>query len=240
MKKILLLSLVILAIHSGMARGQAALLVLIFGEKAASENFYFSLKVGANYSIINGYDEGKNRLGANFGLINNIRINDRFYLTPEFLPLSSRGISDVPILSTGNPDLDSLLIDPSYHDRKLSYLDIPVLVRMNLGKRWSISAGPQFSLLTKAVDTYKSSPINDVILTTELDIKDAIVSVDVAAVIDLSLMLAAPKNGKGVNLYVRFTQGFIDILKENEGDRYTHSVIQFGASFPFIGTPEKD
>ena len=55
-------------LFSGTASGQAALLVLIFGEKAATENFHFSLKAGVNYSIINGYEEGTNRIGANFGL----------------------------------------------------------------------------------------------------------------------------------------------------------------------------
>ncbi len=84
MKRILLLVTLLLTINTAYVRGQAALLVLIFGEKAASENFYFSL-------------------------INNIKLSESFYLTPEFLALSPRGVKNVEVLTTGSPDLDDLL-----------------------------------------------------------------------------------------------------------------------------------
>lgn len=238
MKKYLLISLLILIIGSGVVRGQAALLVLIFGEKAATENFHFSLKAGINYSMIHGYNEGTNRIGANFGLINNIRLNDRFTLAPEFLPLSQRGIKDVPILTTGDPELDELLGDPSSTDRKLSYIEIPVLLKVKLSDRFSISAGPQVSFLTGATDTYKSNPVNDVVLTTEIDIQENINTVDVGFVADITFVLSEPKNGKGANIYLRYSKGFIDLVKDNPGDAYTQSMIQFGMSFPFVEKTE--
>ncbi len=234
MKRILLISSVLIAILPGVARGQAALLVLIFGKKAATENFHFSLKAGLNYSIINGYDEGNNRIGANFGLINNIRLTDRLTLTPEFLPLSGRGIKNIPVLTTGDPNLDSLLIHPSSTDRKLSYIDIPVLLKIKLSKRFSVSAGPQFSYMTGATDIYESSPINGAVLTTEVDIRDVLNRIDVSAVVDVMFMVSEPKNGKGLNLYLRFSQGFIDIVKDNPGNPFTNTTLQFGIALPFV------
>ena len=230
--------MVLLICFSGVAMGQAALLVLIFGEKAATENFHFSLKAGVNYSIINGYDQGTNRIGGNFGLVNNIKLSERLSLTPEFLPLSGRGIKNVPVITTGDQDLDSLLIDPTSTDRKLSYIDIPVLLKIKLCKRFSVSAGPQISYMTGATDIYKSSPINGTILTTELDIRDALNRVDVSAVVDLMFMVSEPKNGKGLNIYLRFSQGFMDIVKENTGERFTNTTIQFGAALPFVENAE--
>lgn len=238
MKKILIISFIFLTTLSGIASGQAALLVLIFGEKAATENFHFSLKIGMNYSIINGYDEGTNRIGGNFGLINNIKLTEKFSLTPEFLALSSRGIKDVPVLLTGNPDLDDLLVDHSSTDRKLNYIDIPILIKYKLSPRFSLSVGPQLSFLTGAKDIYKSTPLEDVLLTTELDIKDALTSVDLAAAIDLTYIVVEPVNGKGVNLFIRFTQGFIDIAKDNPDIRLTNTTIQFGGAFPFVEKPK--
>jgi len=235
MKRYIYTFIILLGLSSGIVRGQAALLVLIFGEKAATENFYFSLKLGVNYSIIHGYEDGKNALSLNFGLVNNIKLTEKLSLIPEFLPLSSRGIKDVPLLSTGDPNLDDLLVDPESSDRKLSYIDIPVLLKVKLGDRFRISAGPQVSILTGATDTYMSSPIDGTVLTTELDIKSEINSIDAGAVIDLEYILAPPKGGKGINLYVRYYKGFIDLLKENSGDRFTTSMIQFGATFPFVG-----
>ena len=239
MRKFPILISLLLVVGTGSARGQAALLVLIFGEKAASENFYFSLKVGVNYSMINGVEEGSYRWGANFGLVNNIKLSERFVLTPEFLALSPRGVKDVPVLTTGIPELDDLLEGPISSDRKLSYIDIPVLLKMKLGKRWGVSAGPQFSFLTGAVDTYKSTPSSGTSLTTELDIKDAIAKMDVGATLNLTCMVSEAFAGKGMNLFVRFTQGFVDLTIEEGTDRHTSSPFQFGASFPFIETPDE-
>ena len=137
-----------ITMSAGLVHGQAALLVLIFGDKVASENFYFSLKAGANFSTIHGLEGGEYRWGPNFGLVNNIRINDRFYLMPEFLPLSTRGIKEIPVENTNIPGLDELLEQPESMDRTLSYIDIPILLRANLGERLSVSAGPQISILT--------------------------------------------------------------------------------------------
>ncbi|MCK5068659.1 MAG: PorT family protein [Bacteroidales bacterium] len=234
MKKYILTSLLFLILSSAAVQGQAALLVLIFGDKVATENFYFSLKLGATYSIIHGYEDGKNAMSLNFGLVNNIRLTDNLSLIPEFLPLSSRGIKDVPLLTTGDPDLDDLLVDPESSDRKLNYIDIPVLLKVKLSDRFSISAGPQISFLTGATDTYKSSPIDDVILTAELDIKSEINTIDASAVIDFEYILVPPRGGKGINIYVRYSKGFVDLVKENSGTKYTTSLIQFGATFPFV------
>ena len=139
------------------------------------------------------------------------------------------------LLSTGDPNLDDLLVDPESSDWKLSYIDIPVLLKVRLGDRFRISAGPQVSILTGATDTYMSSPIDGTVLTTELDIKLEINTIDAGAVIDFEYILAPTKGGKGINLYVRYYKGFIDLLKENSGDRFTTSMIQFGATFPFVG-----
>jgi hypothetical protein len=234
MKKQIVVSLLFLLLAAPGVRGQAALLVLIFGDKAATENFHFSLKLGVNYSIIHGYEEGNNGVGLNFGLVNNIRLTERLSLIPEFIPVAARKITDVPVLTTGNPDLDDLLVEVKSTNRKLNYIDIPVLLKVKVSDRFSISAGPQISFLTSAEDTYSSGPIEGVVLTTRLDIKPAIKGVDAGAVIDLEYILVHPKGGKGINLFLRYNKGFVNLLKEPDGTSYTTSMIQFGATFPFV------
>ena len=66
--KSIILSILFVGFTSTAVHGQAALLVLLFGDKVASENFYFSLKAGANYSNINNLDNAKTDWGLNFGL----------------------------------------------------------------------------------------------------------------------------------------------------------------------------
>lgn len=234
MKKIILILIPLLFLSAGLIRGQAALLVLIFGEKAATENFHFSMKLGVNYSIIHGYDEGKNGISLNFGVVNNIRMNDRFTLLAEFLPLAARSVREFPVETTGSLSLDDLLVEVESTDRKLSYIDIPVLLKVRLSDRFSISAGPQLSLLTNAVDIYRSSPVSGAVLTTELDIKSALRKVDAGAVIDLMYILVPPKGGKGINLFARYAKGFVGLVKDTSAPRYTTSMIQIGATFPFV------
>jgi len=237
-RRSLVIGAMLMFLATGISRGQAALLVLIFGEKAATENFHFSMKLGMNYSIIHGYDEGKNGISLNFGVVNNIRLNDRFTLLAEFLPLSARKVTDVPVLTTGDPDLDSLLMDVNSTDRKLQYLDIPILMKVKLSKRFSISAGPQISFLTGATDTYRASPLEGADLISEIDIKSGISSVDIAGVIDLMYILVPPKGGKGINLFLRYSKGFRDISSRVDTPRHTASLIQVGATFPFVQRTE--
>lgn len=240
MKRYLFVSLFILLMASPAVKGQAALLALIFGDKAATENFHFSLKLGVNYSIIHGYEEGRNAFSFNFGLVNNIKLTERLSLIPEFIPAASRKIMDVPVLTTGNPNLDDLLVDVEYADRKLNYIDIPVLLQVKLSDRFSISAGPQISFRTKATDTYRSSPIDGATLNTELDIKSAIKAIDAGAVIDLECILVHNKGGKGVNLFLRYNKGFLNLVKEPGDTKFTTSMFQLGATFPFLGKPSID
>ena len=234
MKRILFVSLFLLLLSSAAMKGQAALLVLIFGEKAATENFHFSLKLGVNYAIIHGLEEGDNAASLNFGLVNNIRLTERLTLVPEFIALAPRQMKNVPVITTGNPDLDDLLVEVESADRRLSYIDIPVLLKYHVNDRFSVSAGPQISFLTGATETYKSVPIEDVRLTTEVDIKSDVNKFDVGATLDLMYILAQPTGGKGVNLFLRYTKGFINLARDTEVGKYTSSMIQLGATFPFV------
>ena len=129
-----------LLLSTSMVKGQAALLVLIFGDKAATENFHFSLKLGMNYAIIHGIEDGDYATSLNFGLVNNIRLSDRLSLVPEFIPLAPRQMKNVPVVTTGNPDLDDLLVEVESADRRLNYIDIPVLLKVKLNDRFSASA----------------------------------------------------------------------------------------------------
>jgi hypothetical protein len=91
------------------AHGQAALLVLLFGDKVATEKFHFGLKIGGNLATLSGIDDGSYNAGLNFGLAASLKLNDKLFLAPEFLPVSRKGMKDIPPLITGNAELDALL-----------------------------------------------------------------------------------------------------------------------------------
>ena len=123
--------------------GQAGLLVLIFGDKVASENFYLSIDGALNISTLPGLDEYSANLGVNYGLGVHIRLSDKWFLKPEFKPLSRKGATKVnPITSvSGDFTIDETKI-------KMNYLDFPILLQYNITPKLFVSAGPQISFVT--------------------------------------------------------------------------------------------
>jgi Outer membrane protein beta-barrel domain len=220
------------------AQGQAALLALLFGDKVATENFHFGLKVGGNMATLSGLDEGNHNLGLSFGLAASIKLSDSFILAPEFLPLSHKGIKDIPALATGNADLDDLLENPSSTVRKLNYLDIPVILQYKVNEKISVGAGPQFSFLLSAADHYEADIFTDDKVIHEEDLKDKLNSFDMGAIIDFMYVIKEPTGGKGINLHLRYEYGVMDIVKDNPGDAVRNSVFQFALEFPFLGEGE--
>ena len=62
-------------VTSNQAKSQAALLVPVFGDKAATENFFFSLKGGLNLSSLPGLEPSDSKIGVHFGLAINMKFN---------------------------------------------------------------------------------------------------------------------------------------------------------------------
>jgi len=70
-------------------------LVLIFGDKAASEQFHFSIDASLNFSSLNGYEDGETILGINYGVGAHLKLSDRWSLVTEFKPFSTKGATNI-------------------------------------------------------------------------------------------------------------------------------------------------
>jgi len=73
--------------------GQAALFILLFGDKVASQKFHLSMHGGINISNFCGLDDGKSLIGLYFGLGSHLKLSDNWYLVPEFKPVSTKGVA---------------------------------------------------------------------------------------------------------------------------------------------------
>jgi hypothetical protein len=233
MKKFVIL--VILVMFSvQMAHPQAALLVLLLGDKVASENFYFSLKAGANIGNLTGLEDTKTLAGVNFGLLATIKINDKFSLVPEFSPLSPKGTKNIPLRATGNTKLDALLQNSPSTVRALNYIDIPVVAKYRVNERFSVGGGPYLSILTSATDVFKAKVFDQDDLSFEEDMKSELHTLDYGVVFEAAISLSNARGGKGLVVHARYQLGFTDILKDNPGNSLKNSVFQIFVSFPFI------
>lgn len=220
-----------------MSYGQAALIVLILGDKVATENFHLSMDGAFNLASLPGLEKGKIFLGANFGLGTHIKLSDKWYLKPEFKPLSQKGFAKVNAL-VGLPEG----IEPSRTDIRLNYIDIPVLLQYNITNSLFISSGPQISFLTSAKQL-SDATINGKDVTLRLDTKSLFNNIDFSVPVELgySFTLSRKKSTTKVdiNAYVRYSYGFTEVIKDATLGSASNSTIQLGISLPFIKSPEE-
>jgi hypothetical protein len=238
LQRILLISLIHICIMS-VSYGQAAILVLILGDRVATEEFHLSIDGAINLSSLPGLDEGKLTPGVNFGLGTHIKLlGEKWHLKPEFKPLSRKGARMVNSITTVPPE-----ITISDNKIKLNYIDVPVLLQYNISPKLFVSAGPQISFLTDA-NQYSSGELENgtettIKINTKTSFNNINFSFPLEAGYSLSLATKRSTSTMDINIFVRYEYGFAEIYKDPEVGSSRISLFQFGLSLPFIKTPEE-
>jgi len=119
---------------------------------AAAQGFSLGLKAGVNMSNLDGFEDSKNYTSFNAGVFGLIK-------------LSKIGIQPEVLYSVQGTKVDDFKTE-------LSYVNIPVMVKLYLAGGFNLQAGPQFGFLTSAK-------------TDGEDIKDLVKSSDMAACVGL-------------------------------------------------------
>ena len=132
MKRTVVALAVLIGLAPLAARAQSSIISQIAGDKAATEDLYFSLKFGLNVSHLRGPAEAARTGGFNIGISAAIQLTPRLSLVPEITPFSRKGAEKIPFTPTGDPELDARFADPTRSALALSYVDIPVLVKYRL------------------------------------------------------------------------------------------------------------
>ena len=205
---------------------QAALLVLIFGDKAATEKFNFSIVGGLNISGISNMPDNHSVLGPNFGLGINMKLSEKLYLKPEFKPINPRGFKGNSSLLTGTVVDGPFANVPT--ERSLNYIDVPVLLHYQIFDKVLFGLGPQINFLTKAQEKFEGK--NDA--TYDQNIKDKLNKTDYGITAALTYQMVTKRNGKGINVQLRYYQGLTDVYKNLGSNKNNTFSINF--EFPFI------
>ena len=171
--------------------------------------------------------------GVHFGLSNNIRINDRWYFVPEFLPLSHKGAIKPNLSFSGEPVLDSLAIDDISMTAALNYIDIPLLFRYKISKKINLEFGPQISFLTSAKNRYNAELSNGDAFEYLTDRKVDYKNINYGFQIAMGYVISKADQSVMMEVYLRYNEGLSNISKI-ENQNIHNRVLQLSVSFPFL------
>jgi len=234
MKRTLAALALIMALVPATAMSQSSIVSQIAGDKAASESLYFSLSFGLNVSYLNGSAVNGRTGGFNTGLSATIRLTDRLSLAPEITLFSRKGISKIPLGTTGDPALDPYFADPEQAELALDYFDLPVIVKYRLG-RFHVGAGPFVALLGSATERFRAVLESGETMRFSRDVKAGYKPRDYGLVFEGSWTVAKPRRGMGLVFHFRYQAGLTDVLKDPAAPRpVRNSVFQVSMSFPFV------
>lgn len=122
---------------------QATYIVLIFGDKIATDKTHLTIEAGLNHSQMPGLEGSSAKLGFYYGMGVFMKINDKWAFTPEFKPFSYRGADKVKPISPYD-------IDDAKYSLSLNYLDIPLLFQYKIAPKLYVTTGPQINILLSA------------------------------------------------------------------------------------------
>ena len=186
------------------------MMMMAFGAMA---QFGLGIKAGPNFASQNssGGDPGfepdfKNITALHAGIYMNYFFGETIGIQPEIL-FSQKGskVQDIDL------------------ENKLTYIDIPILLRFQFLEILNIHAGPQFSFLTSAKSVYSGG---------SFDIKDDLRSLETSlafgAGVDLPLRL---------NVTARYIIGLTNIADDTDFDdiELKNSMFQLSLGFRIIG-----
>lgn len=236
-QRLLLLTL-LSCFTAAISYGQAALIVLILGDKVATEEFHLSIDGAINLSSFTGIEGSKMGGGVNFGLGTHIKLGEKWHLKPEFKPLSRKKATSINPISSVPGEL-------TIADSKvtLNYIDIPVLLQYNATPQLYFSAGPQVSFLTGASQFSNGDLEDGRESTIKIDTKSFFNSVDFSFPIEAgyTVHLATKRSSStmDVNIFGRYEYGFLDVFKDPADGSSKISMFQIGLSLPFIKSAEE-
>lgn len=212
------------------AHSQVALVILIFGDKVASEEFHLNLDAGINLTSLPGIEGSETKLSPYFGMGVFIKLNDKWSLVPEFKPLSPKGAKNAPAIkdySTSLANISNRLI--------VNYIDVPLLVQYRATKRLFFSAGPQINFLTSARQVTDGNLITSgESLKLVQDVEPTFNKIYYQFPIEAGYSISLQKGGKGMDIKFRYNFGLSEMISDRSyGSSKGNSFMVF-LSFPFI------
>lgn len=132
-----------------------ALLVLLFGDKFASEKVQGGIKFDVVGTTLSGLSGAARLRSWDLGGFLEVKLSSRFSIQPEFTFKSPAGARELPFVPTGVAAVDSAFAGATNVSvaRTLGYVTIPILLKVRTS-RVGLGIGPQIGYVVRAEDRY--------------------------------------------------------------------------------------
>jgi hypothetical protein len=226
MKKMLIILCLLLTVNAGKSQ---VLISLVFGDKLNSDKIEFGLDGGLTLSDIQGLDQSKVRNGFNLGFYFDFKMKKpNWMLNTGVLVKSPMGARGLPVYSLNNPDLDNAFAGGSV-TTKLSYFNVPVMMKYQFKNKFFAKAGIQLGLMNKAFDEFSNSITANNDLKFELGTKKLYHPLDAGLAFGIGYRLM---KGKGINLGIQYYLGLVGVTIDDNTPNQMNRAWYFNAGIP--------
>jgi hypothetical protein len=178
----------------------------LFGEFLTTETFNVGFDIGMNFSTLSGLENATRTSGAMFGLFGEWRFHPNIHLQSGFVPVSPKGARNIVPIPFEDPELDPLVSGTMA--REMSTLDFYILLQYATGpdKGLRVGAGPQFNIITGAVDRYEGLTSAGTAVVIEQDLENRLKGYEAGIAFDIEYQI-----GLSLGIGVRYFHGLTDI-----------------------------
>lgn len=226
MKKIVLM--ISLTLTLGASVKSQVLIALVFGDKLNSPTTEFGLNVGLNYSTLTNINNVKYRTGFGIGTYFTWKFHDRWQLQPELFFRFSTGATKLPPYGFADTILTQLT-STSTITRHSHSVALPINIKYRVWKELRISFAPQILYLTANDDIFQKIVEKGGEILYKTENKSDMNRFDFGISAGISYKL---KQGKGVNLEVRYYAGFLDTDSKHLSDTNANRAFCFYVGIP--------
>jgi hypothetical protein len=205
---VLIAAMGLLAGSSGVLRAQP-LIMLLVGDKIASEDFVGGITAGITLTDISNVSGSQPLLSWSFGAALHWRLTHHWHFAPEVYFKNPGGMRGSSGVWTSIPSVDSVLSDRREW-LSTSYVSIPLLVKYRVGMFY-ILAGPQISYLVAATDNISGTTPEGASVQAEKSAFGRLNRWDVGMVVGTEVLLVPQYGINSVRIGVRYYQGVADV-----------------------------
>jgi hypothetical protein len=232
MKKIFTIACLLLL---GYTSDSQILISILLGDKLNSDKLEFGLDGGLNLSNIGGINNAEMANRLNLGFYFDIKYKDTpWYFNTGVMVKSTMGAQNLAVYDLNNADLNNAFAGGSV-DRRLSYFNVPLLIKYKFKSNFSVKAGPMLGLMNKSYDVFTNKVIDKEDLTYKLKIRDRYHPLDAGLMVGVDYRLLG---GNGMNLGVHYYLGLVDITIEDDLPNQYNRSLYFSVGIPIGKAPK--